>query len=521
MKKDKANPAKELYRELRLLGREQLWNGEVSRFDRATPREREERVAVVRAVGVVFSESGDEAAREKARTWLRGLLHDPCEKIRRYAMAALPKIGAGPGEEAEMLGLLRTEGGEREKKFLGRALEKIAGTATLRELDGSGFDLRTTQKVRANVARGQSPSAIRMDGVLGDFTGLSIHLRGRGGLEEIVRDEVNDSPVARGKFRVMEVRRGLVAIAPLAPFSLADIYALRCFGTVGFVLGHSSAGQESVESWAAMITTPLARSLFTTFTTGSIRYRLDFVARGHQRGMVRAIANQAFAACPDILNDARSAPWTVAIYPANEGGCMELSPNLTPDPRLHFRVQDIPAASHPPLAACMARLAGKLSDAVVWDPFCGSGLELIERALLGGVRSVHGTDVSAGAVEIARRNFGAAKLGSVQAAFTRCDFREFEKINGLGPETVNLVITNPPMGRRVPIPDLRGLIENLLSVAAIVLKPGGKLIFANPVRMDGSPGGLKLRSRRIVDFGGFDCRLEEYVKLAESGARAR
>ena len=104
MKKEKANPAKELYKQMRVLTCKQLWDDEVMRFDRATPQERMERVAVVRAVGVVFSETGTEEQKEKARTWLRRLLHDPCEKIRRYAMAAMPKIGAGPGEEAELLG---------------------------------------------------------------------------------------------------------------------------------------------------------------------------------------------------------------------------------------------------------------------------------------------------------------------------------------------------------------------------------------------------------------------------------
>ena len=162
----------------------------------------------------------------------------------------------------------------------------------------------------------------------------------------------------------------------------------------------------------------------------------------------------------------------------------------------------------------MARLAGKRVDETVWDPFCGSGLELIERALLGGVRHIYGTDLSADAIEIARENLTAAKLESVRATFTRCDFRDFQKINGLGAETVNLIITNPPMGRRVPIPNLPGLIEDLLSVAAIALKPGGKLIFANPVRLENPQRTLKLQSHRIIDMGGFNCRLEEYLKLA-------
>jgi SAM-dependent methyltransferase len=516
MKKETANPAKELYKQLRVLTCEQLWDVEVARFDAAGLRERMERVAVVRAVGVVFSEAGTASQREAAREWLRALLHDPCEKIRRYAMAALPKIGAGAGEEAEILGLLRSAGGDREKKHIGQTLQKIAGIATLQEMEGVGFDLQTRQKVSANVARAKAPSAIAMDSVLADFAGLRIHLRGRRGLEEIVRDEVGQSPVARGKFRVDEVRSGLVALTPLAPFTLDDIYQFRCFGTVGFVLGYATGKPEPIEAWVSLISSPLGLKIFKTFTTGSIRYRLNFVGKGHQRGAVRMVANQVYAACPEILNDARSAPWSVDIYPAGEGGAVELTPRLSPDPRLAFRIQDVPAASHPPLAACMARLAGRGRDEIVWDPFCGSGLELIERALLGGVRILVGTDLSGDALEIARSNVSAAKLQPAEATFARCDFRDYQTVKGLGPGSVSLIITNPPMGRRVPIPNLRGLIEDLLSVALAVLKPGGKLIFANPIRMESAPRGLKLESRRTVDFGGFTCRLEVYLRVRRS-----
>src|ERR1039458_3080320 len=95
--------AKELYRQLRVLPWEQLWLQEAARFDRASPEERSARVALIRAVGVVFCESGAPEHKEPVRCWLRALLHDPDEKPRRYAMAALPKIGAGPEDEAELV----------------------------------------------------------------------------------------------------------------------------------------------------------------------------------------------------------------------------------------------------------------------------------------------------------------------------------------------------------------------------------------------------------------------------------
>ena len=511
MKSGEKNPGKELYQRLRRRPCAQLWQDEVPRFDRAAPRARFESVALIRAVGVVFSESGTAAEKEVARTWLRALLHDPEEKIRRYAMAALPKIGAGTGEETQLLALLGTTASEREKKFLGQALDKIGGAATL----GAALALpaQTAQKVAAHVARGASPGAVRLDRPLTDFAGLRIHLRGRAGLEKIVREEVEE----RGrKFRVAEVRRGLVALTPVAPFSLGDIYALRCFGTVGFVLGTApvSDGPEAIEELAAAITSPLARHIFATFTEGAPRYRLDFVAKGHQRGAVRLLANRAFALCPALLNDPRSAPWAIDIHPAGRGCAAELRPRLSPDPRLWFRQQDVPAASHPPLAACMARLAGRVENDIVWDPFCGSGLELIERAFLGGVRRVIGTDLSADAIAITRANFAAAQLGSVPADFTRADFRDFATVPGLGPDSATLIITNPPMGMRVPIPNLRGLIEDLFATAATVLRPGGRLVFANPLRLENRQPSLRLQSRETVDFGGFDCRLESYRKNA-------
>src|SRR5687768_13505516 len=108
MKSGEKNRDKELYKELRALTCQQLWGAEVPRFDQATPEERIKRVSLIRAVGVVFSESGTEAQKNAVRPWLHRLLQDPAEKIRRYAMAALPKIGAGPKEEAELLALLRT-----------------------------------------------------------------------------------------------------------------------------------------------------------------------------------------------------------------------------------------------------------------------------------------------------------------------------------------------------------------------------------------------------------------------------
>ncbi|HVP80480.1 MAG TPA: hypothetical protein VMV04_21560, partial [Thermodesulfobacteriota bacterium] len=446
---------KDLYRELRLLSCEMLWNDEMARFNRSPPEERIKRVAVIRAAGTVFSESGTAKQKTEVRSWLVRLLQDPSEKVRRYAMTALPKLGAGPIEEEALLSLLRTTTVERERKYLGQALEKIGGTATLNVVTGvRGFLPQTEQKAKASVARKERPSVVRMDRILSDFTRLRIQLHCRKGLEEIVRDEVKEYKAKHGKFRVVETGRGLVSITPMAPFSLDDLYALRCFATAGFFLGRVRGQNpiESVDALAAMITSSVSRSVLVAFTEGSIRYRLEFVSKGHQRGAVRLLASRAYAMCPDILNDPRSAPWSMDLHPTGHGISVELRPKLTPDPRFAYRKDDIRAASHPPLAACMARLGGRVNPEIVWDPFCGSGLELIERALLGGVQRIYGTDLSPDAVAISRANFAAAHVKGVEVKLACCDFRNYTEVEGLGPQSLTLMITNPPMGRRIRVP---------------------------------------------------------------------
>ncbi len=513
--KPTANPGKDLYRQLRALKCEQLWDAEVPRFDRADAQERMERVAVIRAVSVVFAESGTATQQEAARAWLRGLLKDPAEKVRRYAINALPKLGAGATEEAELLSLLGTDRNERERKFLGQALGKIGGVATLERLPAgpAGSLVQAEQKIKARLARDGHAAALNLDGMLAEFAGLQIHLRGRRGLEEIVAAEADELIRARGQFRRTEVRNGLVTLTPVAPFSLADLLRLRCFDTIGLVLGRVSGAHEAeiVERLAALITSPRSRGILRTFTPGPIRYRLDFVGKGHQRAAVRQLAERAYALCPELLNDPNEAPWTIEIYPTADGALAELVPKLKPDPRLLYRQGDVPAASHPPLAACLAWLAGLGRNEVVWDPFCGSGLELVERGLLGGVRRVIGTDLSPEALAIARRNFAAANLAAVPAEFACVDFRDFARVPGLGPGTASLMITNPPMGMRIQLPNLRGLLHDLLKVAAEVLQPGGRLVFPNPVkRLSPVPPALELEYSHPVDMGGFDCQLELY-----------
>jgi 23S rRNA G2445 N2-methylase RlmL len=235
---------------------------------------------------------------------------------------------------------------------------------------------------------------------------------------------------------------------------------------------------------------------------------LEFVAKGHQRSTILQTVQKAYALCPRLLNDSRQAPWAIEIHPDSAGDTVELRPRLTPDPRFPYRQQDVPAASHPPLAAAMARLAGPFPDDIVWDPFCGSGLELVERARLGGVQSVLGTDLSPVALEAARGNWGAAHLSEIRATFIQKDFRDFLHIPGCKPGSISLLITNPPLGKRVPIPNLRGLLQELYALASCALRPGGRMVWINPLKVKPPDSTLYLEFQQTVDLGGFACRLE-------------
>lgn len=510
----------ELYRQLRDLPKERLWSEEVARFDAAEARERLARVAVIRAAGMVFARFGTPEERVRAREWLLGLLADPQEKVRRYAAAALPKIGGGREAEARLLELLQKPAGEREVRHAARALEKVGGAATLAAMEAgeAALPALAAQKVRAAVARTREPGAVRLDAPLPLSPGQRVHLRCRRGLEDFVRDEAEQFLRAPGLFRLADVQPGRVTVLPTADFTLATLYQLRCFATVGLELGRvrDEDGPAGVEALARCLASPRARGLLRAGSDGTPRYRLEFTGRGHQRGAIRQVTERAHALCPDLLNDPRQAPWSVDVIPDGDGGStVELRPRLHPDPRLAYRQDDVPAASHPPLAAAMARLAGPAPGEVVWDPFCGSGLELVERTRLGGVSAVLGTDLDPAAIAIARANFAASEPGATRGEFVACDFRDAPRAAGLRPESVSLIITNPPLGRRVRIPDLQGLFREIFAAAAWALAPGGRLVFTNPLRLTPRERSLQLEYRQPVDLGGFECRLEMYRKWRE------
>ena len=236
----------------------------------------------------------------------------------------------------------------------------------------------------------------------------------------------------------------------------------------------------------AALEQPDAERAVRAWTTGRARFRLAFSEGGHQRDKVWKVAAAIAERLSWFHNDPHESTWEVVVDAARS--VLELRPRRFDDPRFTYRAKDVPAASHPTLAAALARVGGVREDDVVWDPFVGSGLELIERALLGPYRELHGTDLDEQALVAARENVERANLRDI--VLSRGDALE-HRIAG-----VSLIITNPPMGRRVARDgNLGSLLDSFVQHAAACLvaserTPRLALALTGSHRCGGTPSRL-------------------------------
>ncbi|MCX5740975.1 MAG: methyltransferase, partial [Proteobacteria bacterium] len=237
------------------------------------------------------------------------------------------------------------------------------------------------------------------------------------------------------------------------------------------------------------IVAPRVRGLLARWTRGAIRWRLGF-AEGHKRAIVWRVARDVMAAAPELVNDPTATSWDILVD--DEADALELVPRRAADPRFAWRVADVPAASHPTIAAALARVAGVRPDDGVWDPFCGSASELVERARLGPYAWLVGSDLDEQALVAARANLAAAHvdatLALADAAAYACH------------PAASLVITNPPLGSRVQVDAATLLVACLPSIVR-QLGPGGRLVWITPATRRTTPAAEALGLVRTVDLG--------------------
>lgn len=428
-------------------------------------------------------------------------LADGDERVARRAANALGKLDFDPKNDAALRAAWR-DAGTPFRRSLAEALGKV-GSAEARalleaELAPDPELQRIARQALLVLERRHSrggEGGIRTTAPLG--IALPIVAECRAGLADMLAEELGAVGAAR-------------AVSPASvqvPFAgaLTDLFvartALRFSVRVELPKTNDAALPEAL---ASALSSEPAKAAFGAWTQGAPRFRLGFAEGGHQRALVFQSVAALRTRCPELVNDPRGPSWDVTIARRTSAPHVLLTPVAFVDPRFAYRKRDVRAASHPTIAAALARAAGVQPNDIVWDPFVGSGLELIERALLGPYRALIGSDLEPAALEAARENLTAAGLS---AELLRGNATTLE------PARVSLILTNPPMGRRlVRDRTLGDLLDAFVAHSARVLAPGGRLVWLSPVaeRSAGTAirAGLRVLRGPRVDLGGFEVELQ-------------
>jgi len=479
----------------RTLGRAGEAAGRVA-LERLAVADARERARLYAVLGRVASAS---AAAEFRNALLAGL-SDSDERARRVASQSLGKLAVP--EAAERVLERWPEASTLERRSLAEALGKSGNQAALALLHGERATdpelSRIIERARLMLERdiGRSaPSSIALEQALGAPQTVIAHCRS--GLSWVLAEEARSLGAATvvGPDRIRLSHRG----------SFSELLRLRTALGFGVEIPLPGSNQDSLAvRVVGALEHPDAERAVRAWTSGRARFRLAFAEGGHQRDKVWRLAAAIAERISWFHNDTQESLWEVVID--TRRGTLELCPRRFQDPRFSYRTEDVPAASHPTLAAALARVAGARAEDIVWDPFVGSGLELIERGLLGPFRELHGSDLEGAALAAARANAERAKL---RLRLSQGDARSHRV------KHVSLIISNPPMGRRVTRDgNLGPLLDAFLANAASALVPGGRLVWLSPfsdrTAATARRLGLKVTRHEPVDLGGFPAELQRF-----------
>ncbi len=459
--------------------------------------------ATIQALGL-FARQGDEVAVTRLLALITPPVH-PTARVRRAGISALGKLTAPP-EHVRHAVIARwdaTEVPADERRTLAEALGKLGGETALerlRILDPGGDSELERRRDRALLvaergAKRGAESEIRTD--VAPPAPLAVVLHCKPGLAGLLVDELR-------ALQIEAVAEADHSVHLALDTRWATLFDARLWASAGIrVPRPAGEGDALAASIVTGLTAPATRALLAAWTNGPIRWRLE-LPEGKQRAVVWRVARDVTAAAPELVNDPTATTWDVRIADAT---ALELIPRRAADPRFAYRSADVPAASHPTVAAALARIAEPRKGDRVWDPFVGSGLELIEVARLFAVRSLAGTDLDERALAAAKQNLDGAKL---VATLVRGDARAAE-----GSEDCELIITNPPLGSRVQV-DAAALLVEMLPVIARRLTRGGRLVWITPAPKQTTPLAEALKLRRgfwaPIDLGGVRGRLESWTR---------
>jgi 23S rRNA G2445 N2-methylase RlmL len=431
-------------------------------------------------------------------------LTDSDAKTRRNAVIALGKLDS-PEIEPALIARWAEEPSVEMRRSLAASLGKVGGAparALLESVTTDDAELRRiADEALLKLRRGQSREAApgSIDANARAEAPLEVVLHCRSGLAELTADELDRDL----RPRVIDT----TTVGATLTGRLDRLWQSRIALRFGFPLPTGNAKDPGAAVVHALQSEP-ARRIFAAFTKGPVRYRIEWAEAGHRRGLTFRVAQEVAKQRPDLMNDPTASLWELVVREAG-GLSVELWPRGLDDPRFAYRQAHVPASSHPTLAAALARVGGVQRDDVVWDPFVGAATELIERANLGPAKRLYGTDVDGRALDRARDNLAAA---GVRAELELADARTFRPR-----ERPTLILTNPPMGRRVLNKnETSALTLAMLEHAAQLLGPGGRIAWITPRADDAVKAartlGLTVELRRRVDMGGFTAEMQKLVR---------
>jgi 23S rRNA G2445 N2-methylase RlmL len=461
------------------------------------------RARLLRLIGRAAAGAAGEV-RAAAAEAVAAVLADSDVRVRRQAALALARTG-DPAAEDALLGAWRGETDPSVRRALASALG-VAGRdralAALRAAlpDATDPELRRLlEKAILTASRTMERSAGSViDGTAAPAAPTAVVLRCRAGLERLLAAEL-----AAGGWPVEATASARVETRLAGP--LSSLFHFRLHHGIAFPLAARAGATTS--GVVDALTSPEAAAVFATFTRGPVRFRLEWERGGHRRAEVWRVAGAIAARRPDLVNDPTDSTWRVHVAEDGDQVAIALEPRKLDDPRFAYRVADVPAASHPTVAAALARLSVTHSLApagdVVWDPFVGSGLELCERGRLAPFRRLVGSDVSSEALAAARAN--------VESAGVKAELAVGDALTHDVPGAT-VILTNPPMGHRVLRGRAQPLLIELVDRAAAILPAGGLLCWISPIpgqtRTRAAAAGLRLVDAHAIDMGGFAAEIQ-------------
>ncbi len=385
------------------------------------------------------------SVRQLLLTHLRN--HDGAE--RRSLINCLGQLGLDPATESALLALWKQEKRDDQLRVLAAALGKTGGQQSLSALEtcvsAAPLVLREIAKARAAISSRQGgESSLLADKIV---SGVLVRLRCRSGLGGLLLEHLPET-----LRRARETAPGQIE-AELHG-NLNSLLSCRLWSEAVFLV------KKPIETALPGEAGALLRNL----TSGPVTWRLHLpnASRGELLDTVRA----AQIAAPDLTNSPAGALWEMRPL-ANE---VEILPRHWPDTRFSYLRETIPAMTHAPLAAALAALSKPSAEDVVWDPFCGAGTELAERAQAGPYARLIGSDYDPTAMNAARQNVSTIANLSLHVG----DAFEL-KFQG-----VNVLLTNPPYGRKVQGENNAMLLRRLLETASRNI-PRGRIVMCSPM----------------------------------------